>query len=507
MSAPTVTSTQATTVIATPISGDNRIDVLLDGPNYRWNSQQAMGSPVEVSYSFAKTPGYLTGSHANGFSEFTNSQIAATQKAFADIAAVTNLTFKEVPETDTSYGQIRLGNNAQAANSAGYAIFPNSVPGATAGDVFINNADPANLANVTPGTNAYATIVHEILHALGLKHPGNYNAGEPPQAVPGNYLAAAQDSEVNTIESYIKAPQKQERDSAGPYDLLALQYLYGTKAVHTGNDTYSLGDSAGQRLQLINDNGGVNTLDASAATTPATIDLNQGSSSSIGRLADGTPAITNVQIAFNTVIQNAVGTAGNDTITGNSANNVITGGGGNDTIDGGAGVDTAVFSGAKSAYTVASGGKGWIVTGQGGTSNLGNVERLQFVDAKVALDLNGNAGTTAKILGAVFGAASVSNAAYVGIGLNYLDGGMSYADLMAAALKAAGATSNSAIVNLLWTNLFHTAPTADQAAPYVAMLDNGSTTVGALGVMAADLSLNTNNINLVGLQQSGISYL
>ena len=84
---------------------------------------------------------------------------------------------------------------------------------------------------------------------------------------------------------------------------------------------------------------------------------------------------------------------------------------------------------------------------------------------------------------------------------------MKYADLMQLALTAAGATTNTAVVNKLWTNLFGAAPTAAQAAPYVAMLDSGSSTPGALGVMAADLSLNTDNIHLVGLQATGIHYV
>ena len=61
----------------------------------------------------------------------------------------------------------------------------------------------------------------------------------------------------------------------------------------------------------------------------------------------------NVAIAHYSLIENAVGGAGNDTITGNYGNNRITGGGGNDTIDGGDGqADIAIFSGDKSEYTI-----------------------------------------------------------------------------------------------------------------------------------------------------------
>ena len=41
MAEPTVTSTQATTVIDKTISGDYRIDVLLDDASFRWKTCRA----------------------------------------------------------------------------------------------------------------------------------------------------------------------------------------------------------------------------------------------------------------------------------------------------------------------------------------------------------------------------------------------------------------------------------------------------------------------------------
>jgi hypothetical protein len=182
---------------------------------------------------------------------------------------------------------------------------------------------------------------------------------------------------------------------------------------------------------------------------------------------------------------------------------------GNATVNGGSGVNTVIYQFNQSYYTLSQNvSRAEIVQkSSGGTDTLNSVQRLQFADTKLALDVGGNAGTVAKILGAVFGPSSLSNANYVGIGLNLLDGGMSYANLMQAALNAAGATTSTAVVNLLWTNLFHAMPTADQAAPLVAMLDSGTYSAGALGVLAADSSLNTTNINLVGLQQTGIHFV
>jgi hypothetical protein len=134
------------------------------------------------------------------------------------------------------------------------------------------------------------------------------------------------------------------------------------------------------------------------------------------------------------------------------------------------------------------------------------IERLKFTDKSLAVDISGNAGTTAKILGAVFGKESVSNKSYVGIGLNFLDAGWSYDNLAGLALDAAGAKTNDQIVSLLWTNVIGTKPTAADKQPFIALLENGMT-AGALAHLAADSSFNTTNINLVGLAQTGIEYM
>ena len=136
---------------------------------------------------------------------------------------------------------------------------------------------------------------------------------------------------------------------------------------------------------------------------------------------------------------------------------------------------------------------------------LQNVQRLNFTDKSIAFDTTGNAGTVAKVLGAVFGKTAVTNKAFVGIGLSYVDKGMNYSDLAALALNAAGSTTPDQIVTTLWTNVIGSAPSAADKAPFIQMLASG-TKVGDLAVMAADTSFNTTNINLTGLAQTGIEY-
>jgi hypothetical protein len=171
-------------------------------------------------------------------------------------------------------------------------------------------------------------------------------------------------------------------------------------------------------------------------------------------------------------------------------------------------IDTVVVSGTVSDYSITKTANGYKIfekAGLDGTDTVSNVERVKFTDSYLALDIDGNAGITAKILGAVFGKDSVGNKAFVGIGLSLLDAGWTYDRLGALALEAAGAQTNDQIVTLLWTNVIGSKPSIADKAPFIALLENGMTS-GALVQLAADTIFNTTNINLVGLSQTGLEF-
>ncbi|MBI5276446.1 MAG: VCBS repeat-containing protein [Burkholderiales bacterium] len=127
----------------------------------------------------------------------------------------------------------------------------------------------------------------------------------------------------------------------------------------------------------------------------------------------------------------------------------------------------------------------------------------------IAYDLQGNAGDVAKILGAVFGAASVSNATYAGIGLSYIDDGMSRDALFGLALDVAlgAGRSNQSVVTLLYTNVVGSAPSDAVRDSFVSLIESGSFTQVSLGWLAAGHPLNLDHIGFVGLQQNGLEYL
>jgi hypothetical protein len=230
-------------------------------------------------------------------------------------------------------------------------------------------------------------------------------------------------------------------------------------------------------------------------------------SASDGELASATTA---VNLSITAVTDRFTGTAGADALKGTDGADEFVGNGGNDTIDGGSGVDTAIHALARSSYQVARTAQGWQVSSSNeGVDTLTAVERLQFSDVSLALDLDGNAARVAKVIGAVFGKAALGNAKYVGIGLGLLDKGVSYEQLIGLAVNVAfGSKPTSAqVVDAVYKNIFDAAPTDTVLASYASLLDKGVLTTVALVQTAADSSYNTAHIDLVGLAQQGIPYI
>ena len=206
------------------------------------------------------------------------------------------------------------------------------------------------------------------------------------------------------------------------------------------------------------------------------------------------------------------GGMGNDMLMGQGAADTLIGLGGNDTLDGGAGLDTAVFSAMLSRYQIVRSGDTITVqdsTGAEGTDSLSNIERLKFQDECIAFDLDGNAGTAARILGAIAGSAAVQNKEYAGIALSLLDKGMSAEELANTALNVmlGGNVTSTGVVQLLFQNLVGSAPDAASLALYTGMLDRGELSAGQLGVLAGNTDMNLQHIDIVGLAQHGLGYL
>lgn len=196
-------------------------------------------------------------------------------------------------------------------------------------------------------------------------------------------------------------------------------------------------------------------------------------------------------------------------------NDTLKGGPGTDFFDGGLGLDTVIYSGPQERYTINKSGNRYVVsepTGSDDTDYLVNIERLQFANGKVALDVeNGNAGEAAKLIGALLGPTYVKDKALAGIVINLLDQKYTsdtIANLGLATpmyLSMAGSSSNTDFVKQVFTNVVGRPPTPSESSTYVNMLDAG-TSQSALALMAAHTDLNAARINLVGLVQHGLEF-
>ena len=196
-------------------------------------------------------------------------------------------------------------------------------------------------------------------------------------------------------------------------------------------------------------------------------------------------------------------------------NDTIKGSPGIDFFDGGLGLDTVVYSGPQERYAINKTGNRYVVsepTGSDDTDYLSNIERLQFSNGKVALDVeNGNAGEAAKLIGALLGPTYVKDKALTGIVINLLDQKYSsdtIANLGLATpmyLSMAGSGSNTDFVKQVFNNVVGRPPNPSESSTYVNMLEAG-TSQSALALMAAHTDLNAARINLVGLIQHGLEF-
>jgi Ca2+-binding RTX toxin-like protein len=161
----------------------------------------------------------------------------------------------------------------------------------------------------------------------------------------------------------------------------------------TGNDLIVGGDGAGD--DTYNGGDGVDTLKYTSAKAGIKVDLTLSSGNATSIAGNDAAGIGTDRI---TGVENIIAGNYSDIVIGDNANNQITGGSGNDTINGGTGTDTAVYSAAKSQYTVTKNSDGSVTVKDNrtsgttdGTDTLTNIEAIQFADQTVQTSSLGNA--------------------------------------------------------------------------------------------------------------------
>lgn len=467
-----VTSPSTTRPIA-PTS-NREIDALLG--DFAWRSSILTFSVPEASsvWSTDLALGYGSptayGEPWRGLASIDDHEQEAFRIILAAWDRVSGVTFTETADTTSTYGTLRIAKTErpESPQEFAWAYFPSSSE--RGGDIWLNRTSPFASDPWVAGSSAYYAILHEVGHALGLKHPFD----DTPTPTTGQHSISS------TLMSYDAWPGVPHSyfdyypTTPMRLDIAAVQYLYGTPSPATVEDMLYRFDDAQPYHQTLWDTGGIDTL-VYEGMFDATLDLRPGQGSKIGQPVNAYAPesgaflgqVSNIWMAFDTAIENATLGNGNDTIIPHETTRYL---------DAGAGLDTLILPGKASDYMLTRGSNAFnlsVASAPNQHATLVDIERYQLDDMSYATDLGSHqsAGQALLLLRAV-APQYLSDPAIAGNVIRALDTGLSAAGYLERLSEDGtldwllGDMSNQALTAYLAANITGEPANANQSANF-----------------------------------------